>query len=146
MLDFVFLATFGILLVMAWSIFRVRRHRQYRLHARTQITLAIVLLVAITAFEIDLRFFTDWRKLAEPSPFYASGWVDRVLWIHLMFSIPTPLLWIATVVMGLRWFGWDAVPNQHSRKHRVLGWASAIGMTMTTTTGWVFYYVAFIAI
>jgi hypothetical protein len=50
-----------------------------------------------------------------------------------------------TVVLGLRWFGWSAKPNRHSRKHRVLGWISAAFMLMTTVTGWVFYYTAFVA-
>jgi hypothetical protein len=145
MLDVVFLATFAIVLVMGVSIFLVRQRRLFRTHARTQITLCMVLLVAITAFEIDLRFFTDWRNLARPSPYYDSGWVDTWLWIHLCFAVPTPILWLVTAVLAVRWFGWDAVPNRHSIVHRRLGWLAAVSMTMTTLTGWIFYYVAFAA-
>jgi hypothetical protein len=145
MLDFVFIATFAIVVAMALSIYLVRVRRQYRWHSRMQLALGIILILAITAFEIDLRFFTDWRSLARPSPYYDSGWVDRWLAIHLCFAIPTPLIWIVTTVLAIRWFGWDARPNRHSRKHRRFGWVGAVAMTLTTATGWVFYYVAFIA-
>ena len=145
MLDVIFLATFAIVVVMAISIYLVRFRRQFRLHARIQVALCVVLLVAITAFEIDLRFFTDWRSLARPSPFYDTGWVDRCLLIHLCFAVPTPLLWLATIILALRWFGWNAVPNRKSANHRILGRVSAIAMVMTTVTGWAFYYMAFVA-
>jgi uncharacterized membrane protein YozB (DUF420 family) len=144
MLDVVFLATFAIVIVLAYSIYLVRFRKKYRWHARIQIVLFSVLLVAVTAFEIDIRFFTAWRKLAEPSPFYANGWVDRMLAVHLCFSVPAPILWLATVVLGVRWFGWDATPNRHAPRHRLLGWISAAVMVMTTTTGWIFYYMAFV--
>ena len=145
MLDVVFLATFAIVIAMSFSIYLVRVRRKYRTHARIQIALGLILIVAITAFEIDLRFFTDWRSLARPSPYYATGWVDRWLIIHLCFAIPTPLLWIAAIWLAVRWFGWDPRPNRHSKKHRVLGRLAAGAMTMTTVTGWIFYYVAFAA-
>ncbi len=145
MLDVIFLATFAIVVVMAISIYLVRFRRKYKLHARIQVALCVVLLVAITAFEIDLRFFTDWRSLARPSPFYDTGWVDRCLLVHLCFAVPTPLLWLATIILALRWFGWNAVPNRQSANHRILGRVSAIAMVMTTVTGWAFYYMAFVA-
>lgn len=145
MLDFVFLATFLIVLVLAYSIYLVKVKRAYRLHGRIQVILLAVLLVAVAAFEIELQFFTKWRELAQPSPYYPTGWVDRILIFHLCFSVPTPFLWLATAGLGLRWFGWQAVPNEHSGQHRVMGWLSTVFMGMTTSTGWVFYYVAFMA-
>jgi hypothetical protein len=145
MIDVVFLATFAIVVALAYSIFLVRVKRRHRAHARLQMVLCAVLVVAITAFEIDLRFFSDWRALARPSPYYASGWVDRWLAVHLIFAVPTPLLWLATLFLGVRWFGWDATPNRHGVRHRRLGWVSAAAMAMTTLTAWVFYWVAFAA-
>lgn len=145
MLDVVFLATFAIVIALTISVYLVRYRQLYRWHARIQIGLAMVLIVAITAFEIDLRFFTDWRALARPSPYYDSGWVNRWLAIHLCFAVPTPIFWIVTIALGLRWFGWDPKPNLFSKRHRVLGRVSAGAMFMTMATGWVFYYVAFVA-
>jgi putative membrane protein len=145
MLDFVFVAMFAVLPILAFSI-RLIKRRQYAWHKRIQIALAIVLLVAVTAFEIDLNFITkNWRPLAEPSPYYASGWVDYSLWIHLMFAVPTPFLWITVIVQALRKFPNPAAPNAHSRQHTRWGWLAAAGMAMTAITGWIFYYLAFVA-
>lgn len=145
MLDFVFLAMFAVLPILAFSIRLVKKGR-YEWHKRIQITLAIVLLVAVAAFEIDLNFITkDWRPLAKPSPYYESGLVDKVLWIHLAFAVPTPLLWIVVIVQALRKFPKPAAPSEHSRQHTRWAWTASAGMALTAVTGWTFYYLAFVA-
>ena len=146
MLDFVFLAMFLILPVMAFSIFLAKYRRQFEWHKRIQLVLAAVLFVAVTAFEIDLNFVTkDWRPLAEPSPLYQSNVVDISLWIHLFFAVPTPLLWIFVIVQAVRRFPNPAAPSEYSRTHMFWAWLAAIGMTLTAATGWVFYWLAFVA-
>jgi membrane-anchored protein YejM (alkaline phosphatase superfamily) len=66
MLDVVFVAMFVVVPVMGWSIWQVRRRRRYVLHKRVQLVLAAVLLVAVLAFEVDMRI-NGWQHLAEPS-------------------------------------------------------------------------------
>ena len=144
MLDFVFLAMFAIVLVLSFSIVLVRRKKRYRLHKRIQIATALILLVTIVAFEIDMRFLTDWRELAEPSRYYASGAVGWSLAIHLLFAVPTPFVWIYTMIMALRNIPRDPQPCSYSGKHRFWGWLSAIMMYLTAATGWVFYILAFV--
>ncbi len=148
MLDVVFVAMFAIIPLMMWSIYLARYRRRYEWHKRLQITLAVVLLLAVTAFEVDLRFFTDWEALAEPSPFYqAEAWnaVWYALVVHLCFAIPTPLLWVYVIVQALRRFPHPAAPSPHSRQH--IWWArlAAAGMFLTALTGWIFYWLAFVA-
>ncbi len=143
MLDFVFLAIFVIPIVLAYSIYLVRIKKQFKRHKQIQLVTAAVVLVTIVAFEVDLRLFTNWRRLAEPSSLYDAGWVDVLLWIHLCFAVPTPIVWLITVVGALRNFPHDPVPCQYSRKHRLWGRASAGLMFMTSLTGCVFYVVAF---
>jgi len=145
MLDFVFLAMFGVIVIMGISIGLVRFRRMYNLHKWLQITLGVVLLLAVIAFEVDMRFFTSWRELAEPSPYYASGTVDWSLYIHLAFAIPTPLLWIYVIVMAVRRFPAPVMPNNYSATHKFWARIAAIGMTMTAVTGWIFYYLGFVA-
>jgi uncharacterized membrane protein YozB (DUF420 family) len=145
MLDFVFLAMFAIVLVMGFSIWLVRTRRMFQWHKRIQIATAVVLLATIVAFEIDMRLITDWRKLAEPSRFMASGAVDTTLAIHLMFAIPTPVIWIITIVHALRNFPNPPQPGPCSARHRKWGWLSVVMMSMTAVTGWIFYWVAFVA-
>lgn len=150
MTDVVFLAMFVIVPVMVWSIQLVRRgptEANLVLHKRVQTILGVVLLVAVVAFEIDVRFISDWEERAEASPYYQKD-VWSVVWtalsIHLFFAVPTLVLWIVVIVRAYRNF--DAVPrpNAHSRAHRFWARLAAIGMTMTAITGWIFYYLAFV--
>ncbi|MFN5707735.1 MAG: DUF420 domain-containing protein, partial [Planctomycetota bacterium] len=61
MLDLVCVAMVAVTVLMLLSIALARFGRQYRWHRLLQLSLAIVLLLAVLAFEIDVRFFTDWR-------------------------------------------------------------------------------------
>ena len=144
MLDFVVLAMVAVVPVLAWSLLLARRGR-YTWHRNIQTTLAAVLFVAVAVFEVDMRFITDWRALARPSPYYARGGVGWMLIVHLAFAIPTVLLWTGLLVAAYRHFPSPPRPAPHSRRHRKWGWAGAVGMFGTAVTGWLFYYVAFVA-
>jgi hypothetical protein len=148
MLDFVFLAMFVIVPLLALSVYLVRARRQFLWHRRLQLTLATVLLLAVLAFEIDMRFFTDWEALATASPYYtAEGWnpVWYSLVVHLGFAIPTLVLWIFVVFRALRGFPQHPSPSAHSRSHIFWGRLAGLGMAMTAITGWVFYWLAFVS-
>lgn len=151
MLDFVFTAMFAIIPVMLWSIWMVRTRRpdqqhKCELHKRVQITLACVLLVAVAAFEVDMQLVSkDWRPMAEASPYYASGVVNYSLWTHLCFAVPTPLLWIFVIVQAIRRFPKPAAPSEYSRSHILWARIAAAAMVLTAVTGWLFYYLAFVA-
>jgi putative membrane protein len=147
MLDFVFAAMFGIILVMGYSIYLVKYQQRYELHKWIQIVLGVVLLVAVAAFEIDMRFFTDWEELAKPSRFYQEGTWDGVwisLAIHLLFAVPTPFLWIYVIVQAIRKFSKPAQPGPYSPTHIFWAKLAALGMFLTSVTGWVFYVIAFV--
>jgi hypothetical protein len=148
MLDVVFVAMFLIVPLLGLSIWLVKYRRQYNVHKWLQVGMGLVLLLAVTAFEIDLRFFTDWEQLAAASPYYTQGtwstvWVS--LAIHLCFAVPTPLVWIFVIVQALRKYDRPPAPGAHSHSHKRWGWVAAILMTMTAATGWVFYWLAFVA-
>ena len=102
-----------------------------------------------TSFELDMRFFTDWRERAAPSRFFdpADGW--NAVWIgltvHLFFAIPTPLLWIVVIVRAIRNFPHPPQPGAHSRSHIFWAWLATVEMGMTALTGWIFYWLAFVA-
>ena len=60
MMDVVVVAMALVLGVMSFSIFQVRSKRKFQFHKQIQLTLGIVLLFAITAFEIDVQCFSTW--------------------------------------------------------------------------------------
>jgi putative membrane protein len=144
MLDVVFVAMFAVLPILAWSIYLVKVRRSYQLHKQVQITVGVVLLAAVTMFEVDMRV-SGWRHRAVASPYWASGTVDRALAVHLVFAVTTAVLWIVVMVRALRNYASPPLPGPHSRWHKRWGWIAAIDMALTSLTGWIFYWLAFAA-
>lgn len=140
MLDFVFLAMLLILPVLKFSVMQARA-RRIALHRNLQVGTAIALLVAVVLFEVDMRFYTNWRLLAEPSPLYA--WCVPLLAVHLLFAVPTPFLWGWVIYGALRNFDRD-FQGPYLAQHRLAGRIAAWMMYATGLTGILFYVVAFV--
>lgn len=145
MLDLVCVAMVAVTAVLLVSVGLARYGRRYRWHRFLQIGTAIVLALAVIAFEIDIRFFTNWRELAEASPYYASRWVDRLLWLHLCFAIPTPFIWGWVIYRALQKFPQVRPTADYAARHRLWGRFATVSMLMTAVTGWVFYWTAFVS-
>lgn len=148
MLDVVFLAMFAVLPVLAISVYLVKR-RRFELHKKLQLTLGMVLLVAVVAFEVDMRIH-DWTERADLSPYFSAEtkWscpAGIALIIHLFFAIPTALVWAVVTVQALRKFPHPPQPGTHSASHKFWGWLAVLEMCGTALTGWIFYYLAFVA-
>lgn len=145
MLDVVFLAMFAVMPVLIWSIWLVKYRQRYTLHKRIQLALAAVLAVAVTGFELDMRI-NGWQHRAVESPyFHNGGLVFVVLYVHLFFAITTTALWIIVIVRALRGFPVPAAPSPHSSSHLVWAKLAALDMGLTAFTGWIFYWLAFVA-
>ena len=153
MLDVVVVAMAAVLPLLAWSIALVKYRRRYALHKKIQLVLGVVLLATVVAFETDMRI-NGWRERAQASRFWQSGfttsfglmnWVDFVLAVHIFFSATTALLWIAVITRALARFPKPPLPNAHSAWHLRWGKLAAIDMLMTALTGWLFYWMAFVA-
>lgn len=121
---------------------------RYAMHKRVQVALAVILLVAVTLFELEMRI-VGWRERAMPSPYWSTAaWddpIDYALGVHLFFAIPTAVLWIFVVGQALRKFPKPPAPGEHSRSHRFWAPIASFEMLMTSLTGWVFYWLAFVA-
>jgi putative membrane protein len=144
MLDVVCVAMILVIPAMSFGVSLAKR-KKYQLHKYVQCTLAAVLLFTVVLFEIDIQVMSPWRDLAQASPYYDSGVVRTSLAVHLCFSVPTFLLWAVVIARALKNFPNPPAPNHHSRWHRKYGNLAVWGMTGTAITGWVFYYLAFVA-
>lgn len=142
MIDFVFVALFAILPLMAWSI-RCAKRGDYELHKKLQILISFALLGAVLLFEIEMRL-VGWTQYAEMSPFFDS-FVFPCLYVHLSFAIPTTFLWAYTVIWSYKRFPSPPKPIRQARRHRLLGQLSAFGMVGTALTGFAFFALAFVA-
>ena len=145
MLDFFCILMCIILAALSFSIFQVRYRKNKLLHRKIQVGTAIGMVFALILFEIDVRFFTSWRELAKPSPYYESGVVNWSLAIHLIIAIPTPFVWGLVIWTALKRFKDDFDQGDFNRFHRNIGRLAAALMFATALTGWIFYYLAFVA-
>ncbi len=147
MLDIVVIGMLICIPLLVISIRSVRVTRLYRLHRNLQFLIAAILLVAVVAFEIEMRVW-GWEFRAEPSPFWRAGrWndlIDYLLAIHLSFAIPTPILWGVVLWRAYGGFPSPPAPGSHSRSHRLWGKIAALGLLGTAVTGWGFYWAAFV--
>ncbi len=147
MLDVVVCALLLVVPTLLYSLYVVKVRKNYLLHRNLQITLGILLLVAVVLFEIDMRLHGGWKNivLQDPSRLTQKEFalVTQILYVHLVFAISTPILWATTLSLAWRRFSRPPVPGRHSQLHKVLGWLSTIDITCTSVTGLVFYYFAF---
>jgi putative membrane protein len=147
MLDLVVVAMGLVLPVIGWSIYQVRYRRQYSLHKWVQLILGAVLLLTVAAFELDMRLH-GWRERARLSPYYREeGWsgVSISLMVHLFFAVTTVVLWLYVTIAALRRFANPPAPGAHSRGHIFWARLAAWDMAATAVTGWIFYWLAFVA-
>ncbi|QDU37436.1 hypothetical protein Mal4_17480 [Maioricimonas rarisocia] len=150
MLDVVVSALVLVVPLLAYSLYTVKVSHNFVRHKNLQLLLAGVLLVAVTAFEIDMRLHGGWVNIVNKDPSQPRldasqlDEVRQILYIHLVFAVSTPLLWGVTIYLALRRFANPPVPGAHSRLHKTLGWLSTIDLTLTSVTGLWFYYVAFV--
>lgn len=148
MLDFVVTALVLIVPALLVSLYLVKVQRNYSAHRNLQLALAGVLLVAVVAFEVDIRAHGGWREIvgARRIPLTADQFetVKQTLYVHLAFAISTPLLWGTTIALALVRMPNLPVPCEHSRLHKTLGWLSVIDLVLTSVTGLLFYYRAFV--
>jgi len=54
-------------------------------------------------------------------------------------------LWATTLTLALKRFPSPPAPAAHSRLHKMLGWMSTVDLVLTSFTGLMFYYMAFVA-
>jgi hypothetical protein len=148
MLDVVALAMLGVLPVLGWSIYQVKYHRRYTLHKRVQIALGVALLIVVALFEADMRA-NGWRDRAAASPYMGSegslGLVEISLGVHLCFAVSSALLWVVVIARALRNFPSPPAPGPHSAWHVRYARLAAYDMLCTAVTGWIFYWLAFVA-
>ncbi|MEO2030623.1 MAG: DUF420 domain-containing protein, partial [Planctomycetaceae bacterium] len=130
----------------------VKFGRRYKQHRILQTLLCAILLLAVGAFEVDLQIVHGgWENVVKKSYTDDVLLAERIseaqpwLWLHLVFAVTTPLLWLVTIGMAWKRFAVPPAPGAHSHLHRRLGWLSTIDVTLTAVTGLIFYWVAFVA-
>ena len=107
MLDFVVCALAVLVPLLLYSLFVVKKQKKYTLHRNLQVVLGVVLLIAVSAFEVDMQWVQGgWENvmgkqldtLGEEGLASKIAAVRKVLHIHLLFAVSTPCCGLS------RWF------------------------------------------
>jgi putative membrane protein len=143
--DLLVVSMLFVVLVLGWSVYQARYRRRFQLHKRVQLTLAAVLLVTVALFEIDIRLHGWQSRAAGAIGGEPSQAVWYALYVHLVCSLSTVVLWPVVIYLALRHFPSPPRPGAHSRVHVPLARLAAVDMVLTAVTGWVFYWLAFVS-
>ncbi len=142
LMDVIIVALPVVLGVMTWAIYKARA-RQWTTHRNTQVGLAALLFVVVTALEIDIHYMAgDVLELGASSRIDAET-LRLILDVHLVFSTSTAILWVGLIVWSLKRFGSPPTPSASSAKHRFWGRVAAVDMALTAITGLGFYVACF---
>lgn len=142
MIDFIFIALLLVLPLIIISI-RLAKKKKYKLHKLMQIAIGSSLFISVLLFEIEMRI-SGWSHLAEDSP-YIESWVYPSLYLHLLFSIPTTFIWFYAAIKALKNFPSPPQPSSYSKNHKLIVKFAVTGMFCTSATGFLFYWLAFVA-
>jgi hypothetical protein len=132
-----------VLIPMLLMAFKHARAARYLNHRNLMLITTALLVVAVTAVEMDLRA-KGMFAMTEGSRFYGTPLLEWSAYIHIALSTVTGILWCALVVVS--WFKFPRPPRPipFGRYHRWLGRLSLIGMALVGITGFELYVVAFV--
>ena len=143
MMDFVCVAMLLVLPAIGFGVYKARFKKSYGFHKKWQLGLASILLITVVCFEFEVRF-SNWQESAKISPFYQTLLYPSLV-VHLIFAVTTVLLWGGCIFGALKNFEKPVRPNDYSKNHKFFGRLASLGMLGTAISGWVFYYIAFVA-
>lgn len=136
------LALFFVVPTLLWSL-RQARLGKYQVHKRTQIGTSTAIFILLIFFEMQIPG-SDWIKQTAQSSF-PEATIRSYLSVHKSIAISTTLLWTMTFLLAFWRTPNPPRPSTHSKVHKIMGTSSAVMLIITAISGWIFYWMAFIA-
>ena len=133
LLDLVIVSLVVVVPVLIYSWLKVRQ-KHYALHKGVQLTLLIVLAVAVGAFEANMRMLGGIFTATSASSYAGTGTLNFWIWFHTALAISTTLVWLVLAVVSTRRFPKPPQPNDFSSTHRFWGRLGMIIMALTGLT------------
>ena len=142
MMDVVMIALLFINPALFWSIQQAKQGK-LELHKKVQITLAVVLLIAVILFEVEIRLANGIVNIIGEEKY--TNLFRIVLYIHIFFSVTTTIIWSILIFKACKLYTPQGFPDHYTATHKKLGWTGALDLLLTTLTGFLVYYLGFIA-
>ncbi len=142
LLDLVIVSLVVVVPVLFYS-WRQARRGQYSTHKRVQLTLLIVLAVAVGAFEANMRMLGGIFTATQTSSYAGTGTLNFWIYFHTLLAISTTLLWLALAALSVRRFPKPPQPNEFGPTHRFWGRGAMLLMAATGLTSLPVYVYGF---
>lgn len=123
---------------------RFARRGQYVRHRNLQTGLLGALLLAVIAFEVDIRASGGTQAFMAESPYLGTAFLTWLLRIHVLIAVVTFGVW--SVLVGRAWRArMDRHPHLFSAVHRRRGYWVFAGVVFTSVSGVGLYWMGFVA-
>ena len=117
------------LLVISW---RAARQREYSKHRFIQVSLLLILAVAVGLFEADLKLSGGIFELTAASSYAGTGLLNGLIYGHTLVAISSALVWVVLAFVSLRKFPNPPASNAFGPTHKRWG---KIGMLLMMASG-----------
>ncbi len=143
LIDLVILSFFAILplLVISWW---YAKNKNYVHHRRLQIGLAILLVVAVGLFEIDLSLSGGVFELTRESAYSGTGLLNSIIYGHTLVAMASVLVWTPLIYLSLKRFGNPPVSGAFGHRHRFWGRTGMVLMMASGFSALPLYYLGFV--
>jgi hypothetical protein len=132
MMDFVVVSLIAIVPILCFSIYKVKQGAT-ELHRKVQLTLAIVLGIAVVLFEVEMRLAGGIVNIMPPERYTI---LFRIyLWTHIAIAVSTLVVWTLTLVGANANYVDGAMRKEYRDRHRCLGVSSTLLLLLTSGTG-----------
>lgn len=142
LMDLVVLSFLVILPVLMIS-WRAARRGNYAQHRAIQISLVLVLAVAVGLFEVDLKLSGGIFELTRESSYAGTTLLNGLIYGHTLVAIGSTLVWVPLVIVSLRKFANPPVSNAFGPTHRKWGRLGMLLMMASGLSAVPLYYLGF---
>lgn len=143
LMDVVFVSTLATPFILLWAI-RLAKQQQLEQHRLVQTLLLVVLLIAVTLFEVDVRLSGGSGSLMKGSSYAGTGLLRGITLAHVLANVVTFFTWLVLVVKSRRRFKTE-LPGGFTPSHRRLGRFVFGGTVFGALSAVVMYGLGFIA-
>lgn len=143
LMDVVLIAMLATPFILIQAI-RLARRGAYLAHRNIQTVLLAVLVVAVVLFEVDVRTSGGSGTFLGRSAYAGSATLKWLLRVHITVAVTSFLVWSWVVIRAWR----DPEPPTPARfgpAHRRTGYLIFAGVTFTSASGAVLYWLAFVS-
>ncbi|HPF25264.1 MAG TPA: hypothetical protein P5528_03570 [Steroidobacteraceae bacterium] len=131
LLDLVMISLVLVVPILVYS-WRTVRGGGYGIHKTVQLSVFVVLGLAVLAFELHMRELGGIFKATKDSAYAGTAVLNGWIYVHTAFAVLMALVWIIVAIGALKFFPKPPRPIKGSAVHR---WMGRLGMLLALGAG-----------